>query len=163
MIDRKLLFGRVKKKADKPDPAPSSYLPPARNQPQNTKTNDVASELDDKVSIIGQHRKDLIRRLERGENLDGVALDLTNITLRAIVDIMPEVELAAKTSSRGVYPLVNLTNLLRELSHDLRSMQDRNAMRDRIMNEVKRGEIIDEMIALSKEFTPSYIGDWSML
>lgn len=86
------------------------------------------------VTVMAKRKDDLIRRLETGEGFDIITMDLANSLLQAIIGILPSVEAAAKISTRGVYPLVNLTNIVRELSHDLRSMSDRNTMRERIMN-----------------------------
>lgn len=93
------------------------------------------------VSLIGARKDEIISRLH-GQNLDSVTMDLTRVLLQAIVDILPSIEVAAKTSSRGVYPLVNLANIMRELTHDLRSMQDRNAMREKVMNNVIDPELL---------------------
>jgi hypothetical protein len=93
-------------------------------------------DIDDSVSLLATRKDDIIKRLEAGEGFDIVTMDLTNSLLQAVVGILPSVEKQAKTSSRGVYPLVNLTNIVRELGHDLRSMQDRNTMREKVMSEI---------------------------
>jgi hypothetical protein len=88
---------------------------------------------DEQVSLIEQKKNDILDGLRKGEALDVVTMDLANILLQALVDMLPSFERNAKASSKNIYHLERVSAIIRELSHDLRSSQDRNAMRTQIM------------------------------
>ena len=82
-------------------------------------------------------RKDELRaRLQSGDGIDIITSDLTSILLQSVINILPSLEEAALANPRGVYPLEKLLNVVRELAHDARSMSDRGAMRQRIVNDI---------------------------
>jgi hypothetical protein len=96
--------------------------------------NDISKS----ISLIEARKDEIIHRLREGSATDVVTADLTNTMLQAVVNILPSVEKAALSSSKGVYPLEKLLGMARELAHDLRQSSDRNQMRLVIM-----GQIID--------------------
>ena len=113
-----------------------AYLPKPRDKKTYKKTDDDAIDVDSRLLIIQGKKQQILDRLESGEGIDLVTQDLTNTILQSLVSLLPSIEEAAHKSSRGVYPLEKVVNAIRELSHDLRSMEDRGAMRQRIVNDI---------------------------
>lgn len=96
----------------------------------------------EQTSLIERKREALLQALENGAPAATVTVDLTNILLQAIIDILPSLERNAKASSKNVYHLEKMATLARDLQHDLRNMEDRNAMRDKIMGDVIDPELL---------------------
>lgn len=119
---------------------PKPGLPAVRNV---DKLMEGTSPVFDTISIIERKREYLLQALEDGKPADIITADLTKVMLQAFIDLLPALERGAKESSRAVYPLEKIASLIREMSHDLRSMQDRNAMREKIMNGVIDPALLD--------------------
>lgn len=122
----------VAKPTPRPAPATEVYNP-----------NPVPVDATQHVSLIERKRAQLLRALEDGKPASIVTADLTKVMLQAMIDLLPELEKGAKASSRAVYALDKVAALTRELAHDLRSMEDRDAMREKLMNGIIDPALLD--------------------
>ena len=91
-------------------------------------------DISETLSLMSEYKEDILARLRTREGADIITSDLTNAMLQSVVNVLPSLEEFALKSPKGVYPLENMLSIARELAHDIRSQQDRNTMRERIMN-----------------------------
>lgn len=85
--------------------------------------------------FASEHRR--LKRMIKRRDFDSstAATQLTKTLLAMTIEMLPKVEKTFNDTegSKGVYAVINLSNLLRELTNDLRAMSDQSAIVDRIM------------------------------
>jgi hypothetical protein len=88
---------------------------------------------------IGEFTKEhsRLKKMIKRDDLNSAAAgqQLTRTLLAMAIEMLPKVEKTFNKSQggRGIYAVVTLSNLIRELVNDLRSMSDHSELVDRIM------------------------------
>lgn len=111
------------------------------DQPTKREIAKLATDAEQATTFLKSRKNSMMDQLANGSNVDGVSLDLTVGMLSAIVDALPTLEANLK-GPKGVYPFVNLVTATRELIHDLRTMQDRSAIRKAVIEDVIAPSIV---------------------
>jgi hypothetical protein len=126
VINRKLPTRRLKDVA----------LPPKKAAIGNVMAYESkGGDVSDQVSIIERKRDQLLAAIEGGKTPSStITYELTTVMLQAMINLLPNLEKAANANSKGVYHLEKIAVLARDLQMDLRNMEDRNTMREKIMN-----------------------------
>lgn len=124
---------------------------------QPSKLNSQASqhEVRGLTTLFGQRADVILTLLETDSETDGALTLLQRTLLQTMVDVLPVVERAVRTShgNRGVYQLNQCVSQIRELATDIQSLRSRGQLGASVVERVLRPAFLDLAVQLSLAVT----------
>ena len=108
------------------------------------KTSDQSHDIDSIYALFSERQQELQKLIDSGETHDQATSRIAQTLMQAVIAAVPNFEKRLKNgTSRDVYAFVALTDMILKVSIELRNMQDRNVMSNKIMKEVIQPNLKD--------------------
>lgn len=133
------------------------------SQPTELKTHISKKKIRGLTTMFGQRADIILDLLEDDSQTDGALTLIQRTLLQTMVDVLPVVERAVRTSrgKRGVYQLNQCISQIRELTTDIQSLRDRGQLGAAVVERVLRPAFLDLAVQISTAIT--HIGESSKL
>ena len=107
------------------------------------------------TTLFGQRADIILQLLESDSDTDGALTLLQRTLLQTMVDVLPVVERAVRTSrgQRGVYQLNQCISQIREITTDIQSLRDRGQLGAAVVERVLRPAYLDLAVQISLAVT----------